>query len=536
MTHPRPIKRILLISPPGMVYLNPDGPAHRKHCSPPVGLAYLAAVLEQAGIEVAVIDVLAEGYDQESFKGQFIRYGLSTQEVVERARAFAPDLVGVSVLFSMVFGEAVEIAKALKDALGGVPVVMGGHHPTGTPRQTLAHPEVDYVLAGEADLTFPALVEALGGARALESVPALYYRENGQARSTLEGVRPAVAGQGWSHYRAREAGIPTDLDALPFPAWHKFPMQAYWSSDVRVGGGDVPRERYVVMMSTRGCPHACAFCSSALVSGYRGFRVRSAESIVAEIRLMVERYGIEEVQFMDDNFFAGKKRVKKLLRLLAGEFPSLLFQVPAGTEVATLDDELIDLMAKANFHKVLLSIEAGDSDVQKSSVDKQVPLSRVPEVIAALKSRKIETRGLFMIGFPGERRHQIEKTLALAKSLDLDDFYLAIVSAFPGTRLFDECLEGDLFVEKPVVEQMRFSRANIRLPDVTSEELEGFRRTVWLEAFEARRKSLDVLVHDQRQRFTDVKSYETAGFRILEQGLRPPAPEAQPAGGPDRPC
>lgn len=527
MTQTRKIKKVLLISPAGMVYLNPDGPAHRKHCSPPVGLAYLAAALEQAGLEVAVIDVLAEGYDQESFKGEFIRYGLSTEEVVARAKAFAPDLVGVSVLFSMVFTEAVELAGALKEALDGVPVVMGGHHPTATPQATLAHPEVDFVLAGEADLTFPALIEALNGARELSSVPALHHKDNGRARSTMEGRKAAVAGRGWSHFRAREAGIPTDLDALPLPAWHLFPMEAYWRSSVRIGGGDVPRERYVVMMSTRGCPHACAFCSSALVSGYRAFRVRKPENVLAEIRFMVERYGIEEVQFMDDNFFAGRRRVKRLLRMLASEFPNLLFQVPAGTEVATLDDEMIDLMAKANFHKVLLSIEAGDMDVQQSSVDKQVPLSRVPQVIAALKSRKIETRGLFMIGFPGERRTQIEKTLALAKSLDLDDFYLAIVSAFPGTRLFDECLDKGLFAVVPSVEEMRFSKANIRLPDVTCEELEGFRRNVWLEAFEARRKNLDVLVQDQRQRFTDVKAYETAGFRILEQGQRPPGHAAR---------
>jgi anaerobic magnesium-protoporphyrin IX monomethyl ester cyclase len=164
---------------------------------------------------------------------------------------------------------------------------------------------------------------------------------------------------------------------------------------------------------------------------------------------------------------------------------------------------------------VQLAIEAGDQEVQNSHVDKKVKISRVPEVIEMLKSRGIETRGLFMVGFPGETRAQIQRTIDLALSLDLDDFYISLVTPLPGTPLFDECVEKGLLTEQYNFGDVRYSLASIRLPDTTIEELQTLRRSVWREAFEERQRRL-AESGGKKTHFIDRKSYETVGFRTLE--------------------
>jgi len=245
----------------------------------------------------------------------------------------------------------------------------------------------------------------------------------------MESLKPVHTGSTWKHYSVKDMAVPKDLDSLPYPAWDLFLMNNYWESNVRIGGGDVVKERYAVMMATRGCHHSCSFCYSSLMSGYKGFRYRSNESIINEIKWLIDKYDVEEILFVDDNFFVGKKRVKSLLKLFIKEFPKICFQAVGGTEVKCLDKEMIDLMADANFHKVLLSIEAADEDIQKFSIDKNVPISKVTEYVDYFKSKKVEIRALFMMGFPGETRQQIEKTVRMARELNVDDFYLSIVTS-----------------------------------------------------------------------------------------------------------
>jgi radical SAM superfamily enzyme YgiQ (UPF0313 family) len=230
---------------------------------------------------------------------------------------------------------------------------------------------------------------------------------------------------------------------------------------------------------------------------------------------LVSKYGVEEIAFLDDNFFVSKPRVKKLLKLIAKEFPNVLFHVPGGTEVNALDHEMIDLLAEANFFKVLIAIEAADQSVQNSLIDKKVKVDRVPETIEYLKKKGIETRALFMIGFPGETRQQIQKTVDLAKSLDVDDFYISIVTPLPGTPVYDECLQKGLFVDGFDVNKHRYSAAQIKLPDTTPEELEQIRRDVWQEVFNEKRKKMQSIARDRLRQFTDVREYERAGFTSL---------------------
>lgn len=481
--------KVMLVFPPGKVYVYPDGtPASRKTCSPPIGMAYLAANLLKHDYKVSCLDMSLEKYDREIYEGSFVRYGMNAQELIERVREEDPDVIGFSVLFSMFALDVLELCAAVKEAFPDKHILLGGQHPSGAPLEIMKTLAIDSILIGEADETIIQFMEALNGLRPMESVRSLVHRnQDGTIVNNMDNVTASYEGEGWRYYDRKNSGVPQAMGKLDFPAWHLFNMEGYWGMSVRNGGGEAIAERYAVMISSRGCPHICSFCTSALSSGYRAYRTREIESVVEEIRWLKDTYDVGEIQFVEDNFFVNKKRTKKLMRVLADEFPDIVFWNTGGVEVNAMDEEMIDLMVEANFHRAILAIEAGDEEVQSSSVDKKVKLGRVPEIVDYLQSKYIDVRALFMIGFPGETRAQIDKTVAMAKSLGVMDFHLSIVTPLPGTPLWDQCVKEDLFLDGRTINDINFGQAGIKLPDTTPEELEHIRRSVWLEAFEKRK-------------------------------------------------
>lgn len=509
------IQKVLLINPPGKIFVRPDGNmVERKHCTPPLGLAYIVASLLKHGYDVDIIDVLAEGYTNERYVKPFIIYGLETEEVVQRAVALQPDVIGFSVLFSNRIGETHAIAKAIRKELPNVKMVYGGQHATAVPLEIMEHPHVDFVLAGEADISMVNLMEALNGRLDFSQVKGLHYRKGGAVVDSMAAVPAAVNGNGWKYYERKDAPVPLELDELPYPAWERFPMNAYWASHVRVGGGDVMRERFLVMMSTRGCPHVCSFCTSPLLSGYKAYRRRENEEVIKEIRYNIDTYNIQEIQFLDDNFFVSKKRAKSLIRMIGEEFANddVIFSVPAGTEVNALDEETVDLMAAANFHKVVLAIEAGDDSVQSEHVDKKVKLDRIPALVDYIKSRGMTVHSLFMIGFPDETKAQIAKTIDLAMRLNVDDFLISVTTPLPGTPMYDECVERGILVEGFDTANLRFGVANIVLPDTSKDELENLRRQAWLEMKARKNRQTGSMNKGSLKEFRESFDYERAGL------------------------
>ena len=513
------VKKILLINPPGRCMIGRDGKINeRKHCHPHLGLAYLAASLLKFDYEVEVIDMLAEGYEQERYTEHFVFYGLSFDETIERIRKSNPDVIGVSVLFSNLALEAYRLVKALKAAFPDKPIVLGGHHPSAAPLHVMKNQDVDFVLTGESDLTMVELCDALNGKGELLSIRGLYWRKDGQVMDNTSHVTPIVQGKEFKYFTSKDSSNPQKVMELPLPAWHLLPMEKYMSSTVRSGAGDVQRERYAVMVSTRGCPHTCYFCTSPLMGGYKNYRQRTNEDVIREIRWLKEEYGIKEVAFLDDNFFVSAPRVKQLCPMLAQEFPDMVFSVPSGAEINALDEEMIDLLAKANFHRLILAIESGSQDIQNGLIDKKVKLDRVPKVIQYIKSKGIEVRGFFMIGFPGEKRASMEATAKFALSLDLDDFAISIVTPLPGTPLHDECLDKGILVEDFDSDDIRYGVSSIKIDDMTPEEVEGLRREMWLanweRKIEADKKKAQKDVHFK---FHNPADFATAGFGDKER-------------------
>jgi|TARA_Y100000294_G_scaffold148315_1_gene144653 radical SAM superfamily enzyme YgiQ (UPF0313 family) len=517
-------QKILLINPPGKLFVREDGNIfERKHCSQPIGLAYLAASLLTHGYDVEVLDTLAEGYENERYVEPFIIYGLDMEDIKQRILSVKPDVIGISVLFSNRIGEAHQIAGAVKDMLPEVKIVLGGQHPSATPMEIMKDPNINFVISCEADLSLIQLMNALNHRMPLNNIRGLYFRSSDGAIHDSMSKTPAVLnGKGWKYYSRKDAPIPQDLDELPMPAWHLFPMETYWKSAVRVGGGDIMRERFGVLISTRGCPHVCNFCTCPLLSGYKAYRQRSNENVIKEMRHLIDQFGVQEIQFMDDNFFVSKPRAKRLFKMINDEFQDsgVIFSVPTGADVNAIDEETIDLMAAANFHKVVLAIEAGDPAIQKSAIEKAVKLDRVAHLVDYIRSRGMTVHSLFMIGFPGEKATQIHRTVDLALSLDVDDFYISIATPLPGTPMYDDCVERGLLVDGFDPNNLRFSISNIKLPDMSGQELEALRRNAWLKMKSRSHRQTGSVTKGSIREFQEHSEYEKAGLKTEVSNLK----------------
>lgn len=469
------IRRVLLMSPPGKVTVSPEGSVEQKLAVPPLGLAYLAANLRAHGYEVKILDVMIEGYwqDRRTETGAVI-YGLDDAEVVRRIVDYDPDLIGVSCLFSNRGLEALDLCKLAKEAAPEAHLVMGGQHPTGMP-QIVLDPNVDYILYGEADNSLVRLAETIGAGGNLTDVPQIVLKK------------------GDNFWRSPNNDYP-DPKALPDPAWDLVDIEKYWDADMPLYGlPSEKQEKFLVMISTRGCPHNCYFCTAPMMTDRR-FRVREIEDVIAEIRANVEGYGLNRVYFWDDNFFINKKRTKQLLRAMIEAFPDVMFECPSGAEANALDEEVVALLAEAGFTRLQLPIEAGTEEIQEAKVDKNVKLDRIPDLVRTIQSHGIVVTGSFMVGFPHETKEQIDTTFRRATELNMDSISISIVNPLPGTGLYEECEAEGLFHDDFDPQEIRWSRESIKLDGVPRGYLARKRREVWRDYMS---NKLDIQGHEK---------------------------------------
>jgi len=456
------INSFLLINPHGKITVTKEGSRERKLAVPPLGIAYLGAQLQKNGYDVSILDIMLEGYENEINQDEYsIIYGLSFEECKSRIEKINPDAIGISCLFSNRAEEVLKICEIAKEVSSSIHVFLGGQHPSGMPNLIL-NKNIDYILTGESDYTLIDLLDKINNGSSVKDVEGIVYEENKIVK------------------RADKKRYP-EVESLPYPAWDLFNLEKYWAigmSDYEVGSKKI--KRFMVMITSRGCPHDCSFCTATLSSG-RIFRERAIDDVIQEIKLYKEKYNIDEVQFWDDNFFVNAGRLKKLLKALANEFPEMSFETPSGTEVNALDDEVIDLLAKAGFYKIFLAIESPNEDIQKSSVDKKVKIDRIPSVVKKIQEAGMIAEGSFMVGFPNETKRHIDNTFNVAKDFGLDRISFSIVNPLPGTKLYKEVEEKGLLYDDFNPQNIRFSNENIKIDDIPRGYISQKRRDTWLQ-------------------------------------------------------
>lgn len=399
----------------------------------PIGLAYLAASLKANGHEVAILDCQTEQrrsipvppelsylkrfypfQDRSPFKlySGYYHFGMGWDEIRKTIEKSNADVFGVSSSFTPYHQGALEIARIIKRCHPQKNVVMGGSHVTSDPKEVLESSFVDYAVLGEGEFRFPLLLEKIqkGGTKSLREMDGIGHRVNGRIE-----VNPP------------ETFI-EDLDGLPHPARELLPLDRY-----RMG-----RKKSTMIITSRGCPHRCAYCSAHQVMG-TVFRARSPESILQEMLACRQRYGIQAFDIEDDNFTYDLKRAKGLMELIISTFGEGAVELSAmnGISFASLDDELLRLMKRAGFNTVNLSFVSTAHSL-KEKMERPGLGTDFNRILEAVEKTNLHAIVYAIYGMPGQTIEEMVSTLIylMGKRVLIGP---SIYYPTPGTPLFGQC-------------------------------------------------------------------------------------------------
>ncbi|MEW5984938.1 MAG: radical SAM protein [Acidobacteriota bacterium] len=405
-------RHILLLNPPvvnGVAYTRQGRCQEREEVlgttKPPYTLALLAALFRERGLDVRLVDQTAERLD--------------TEALIRRLRGehFSPTLVLFCSATPTLEADAAAVGL-LKRALGA-PVVSFGPHASAAPLESMQRaPGVDAMLVGEPEDGALALAE-LDSWRELDRVPSLTFRRDGaivphRAHGSFQGFR-----------------------SMPYPAWDLLPLDRY----------RVPLENrpYLIVETSRGCPYSCDFCVAPIHQGHT-FRERSAESLVDEIERGKRTLGIERFYLWGDTVTLNAKSFSRFCDVLIERNLGIRWFGNARAD-NLVDPAFVRRLRRSGCWMLSLGIESESDDTRKNMLKK---LER-QKIVAALRNMReagIRSFAFFILGYPGDTRESIERTLEYALDIDPDyaNFYPAV--PYPGTDLYEKCRREGLLVSE----------------------------------------------------------------------------------------
>ena len=446
--------RVLLVNPKFRLPID-------TRTTPHLGLAYLGAVSEQRGDEVRIYDGDVE-----------------EQPIEEFVQEFKPHIVGITANTPQVMA-AWRTAAAVK-SVTDVPVVLGGPHVSIVSEdldfESVSRPEVDIVVRGEGEAIWIELLNRLEDFLRDQpdfSTAALMHPEAGVWEGLL-GITYQTS-DGELHRHPAHPPI-ADLDALPWPAYHLFKMERYTNLQPTVDR--VEGARSFSIMTSRGCPYRCTFCSQSIMPVR--WRARSPENVLAEWRHLVEDLGAEEIGVLDDSANIRRDRLHELCDLL---IEHKLNHVPwifvNGIRANLADKELLAHMKAAGLKRTAFGVESGDPDILRS-INKRIDLDTIRQAFRNAKEVGVETIGFFIIGLPGETEETMERTIRFAIELDPLIANFSMMTPFPGTKVYEQVKrEGRLLMETWEDYVFFEGRARYEMGDLTAELVER----KWREAY-----------------------------------------------------
>jgi anaerobic magnesium-protoporphyrin IX monomethyl ester cyclase len=384
-----------------------SGEREYELCDPSPGLVYLATYLrnQEPPLPCGILDTRA--------------HQLSPEQTVQTLLAHPPRLLGISATTNQ-YPNALAIARGLKQAGSGIVVVLGGAHGSALPEECAALPEFDYVVQGEGETALLNLCQHVFRDEPL-AAPGIYHRQDGRVVCTGPAVRQL------------------DLDRLPFPDWALLDIDRYFQRQKSFA--HAKRHPYLPIVTSRGCPGQCTFCSRAVYGNRTTFR--SPQSLVAEIKENIRRFGIREIRIMDDCFNINIGRVIEFCKRVVQEGLNLTFALPNGMRSDRVTDELLHWMKKAGFYMIFFGIESGDQTVL-DRIKKGTRVEDIAVTVRKCKQAGFYTCGFFVVGLPGSTPENERSILDFARKNRLDFIGVAMCTPYPGSEIFrDQPFRGD---------------------------------------------------------------------------------------------
>lgn len=388
-----------------VLFVNPPQTASKYKfmgvIAPPLGIAYMAGVLQENNIDVEILDASAEDMDFKDVE----------KELLKRK----PDLVALTALTPTI-GRALETAQVVKETLPDSIVVMGGYHPTFNFLETLEDENVDIVIRGEGEYIMLNLVQALENQSSLHDVKGIVFEDKNSKEIVVNPEAPLIQ----------------DLDELPFPALNLLPMDKYRLLDMDT--------HMTTMITTRGCPMQCSFCSSAAMHGKK-IRERSIENIVDEIEYLKTNYDIDTIAFMDDTFTLKKRKVMAICDEILKRNIEIMWGCTS--RVDTLDEKLLKKMKEAGCITIFIGVESADQQ-QLDNMCKNTTIAKIENAFKIARKLKIRTIASVALGMPGDTKEIMNKTVKFVHKLKPNYVIYSLATPYPGTRFYKEAFEKNL--------------------------------------------------------------------------------------------
>ncbi|MBF0464246.1 MAG: B12-binding domain-containing radical SAM protein [Nitrospirae bacterium] len=468
---------ILLIQPP--LYKNEycsRGSEHTLSLLPPLGLAYIAAVLLKNGHKCEIVDGIATQ--------------ISLDDLCKKALSY--DIVGITSVSTYAL-RVKQIIQMLKNKSESIPIIVGGPHANVLPESVLNH-GADYVVLGEGEFTMLELVSALENNKDVEQVNNIAFLKDGKIFKTQ-----------------RQSAI-IDMDSIPLPARDLLPMHLY-----KCSGARSKKQPSHSVFTSRGCPGTCTFCNKKLFG--TNIRYFSVERIVEEFFLLRDKYKAKDIAIWDDNFLSNHSTVHAVCDELTRRNFNTTWSAEA--RIDTVNKELLTHMKAAGCDFIAYGIESGSQKVL-DNMNKKITLDLVRNVIRDTQKVGIPIRGYLMMGLPNETVEDIEATIRFAIELNIDVASFTLFVPLPGTVEYIRAqksgqFDPDYYLKK-VYPEFNFPDEAIYIPEgMTSEQLLKLHRNAYNRYYLRPRIVLKNLLSIRSA--SDVTRYVEGGLNIIKNTL-----------------
>ncbi|MEK6920479.1 MAG: radical SAM protein [Nanoarchaeota archaeon] len=422
---------------------------------PSLGMAAVAAICEVKGHTVKVTD------------GEALSLNLS--DIRDEITSFKPDFVGMPT-FATNIDMCHTIARISKEINPHAKVMLGGAHTSIFAQHALSSPHVDFGIQSEAEIVFDEFLDALDQEKDFTHVKGLVYKDS----------------TGTIHVNPKQKLYP-DLNQFPIPARHLFPMEKYHSS------ANLRGKRTLNMMTSRGCPYRCTYCSSPQIFG-QSFRYLNTENVMKELRQLRDVYGADSIQFYDETFTVHRQRVIDLCEAMIKE--NLNMQWACFTRANLVDKELLKKMKEAGCYLIFFGLESG---VQRliQLIKKDITLEQSRNAVKLCKEAGIQAWCSFILGLPGETKEESQQTVNFALELDPEYVQFPIFMPWPGTAIYDIAKKHGVILNENLSDYTAWDKAVYkphpdREPEEVQKTVQNAYRAFYLRPSYIARKTVDL--------------------------------------------
>jgi radical SAM superfamily enzyme YgiQ (UPF0313 family) len=420
------MSRITLINPPGIKTFSS---IQMQTPNPPIGLAFVAAVVRREGIPYTVIDAVGEGMDcitEYSARKDIKVQGLTYQEVVQRIPEDT-DIVGVTCMFSTLWPITRGLARLIRQRFPNVLLLLGGEHGTAVPEHVLRSSDFDMVALGEGVDTVVAIVNA--------------YRTNGRDKMKWHAVKGiAFLNEDHEYVSTGLAARKIAVDDIPLPDWDSIPIREYIDRH-QLNGANIGRS--MPLIATWGCPYQCTFCSNPAMWTQRWIP-RSPKKVVDEMEMYMHKYNVTNFDFQDLTAMIQRRWIIDFTEELIQRGLKVTWQLPSGTRAEVFDDEVASRLYRSGLRLLAFAPESGSPRMLKL-VKKEVDLTEMLAAMRCAIAAHLKLSCFIVIGFPGETRDSLRETLGLVRRMAILGVHDVAVTKFvpyPGSLLFRQLQES----------------------------------------------------------------------------------------------